>query len=185
MKKMIIGLVLLAGIVSAGQLTYTTAEVENAVRLTLTPGHLAAQLDVTNSPISTSYGSIGATNNLEGVTSLTTHTAQDFTFDVAATNFYYSLAGAVDVPFVLTASISFSQNASNAELEIFAMKNGSPIDGIYIQRTLGTASQKGVAIISGHFTLSENDTLELAVRSNKSGDFIIYSFATDILEENQ
>jgi len=188
MKKLIIAtLILVAGFCHAGTLTNTTAEVQEAVRLSLTPAHLAAQLSESVSPIETPYTVADATNNLVGVSNLTIMVARDFTFDVAATNFYFSRAGATNVSFNLTASISFSQAASgsDAQITLRAMKNGAPIDGVFIKRTQRTSSTIGVAIMSGHFLLAENDVIEISVESNKTGSFWAQSFATSIIEEYQ
>jgi hypothetical protein len=187
MKKIIAGLIglIVAGSCFAGQLTYTTEEVEESIRLTLEPGHLAAQLPETNSPIITAYTVVNVPTNLQGVASLTLTDSQDFTFDVGNNRFYYSKAGATNVPFNIIASLSFSQNAANAEIYIRATKNGVAIDGIYFQRTIATANTIGVGSLSGHFTLTENDYIEISVESDKTGNFNSWSFATSIKEEAQ
>ena len=187
MKKIIAGMVGLIVAVScfAGQLTYTTEQVENAVRLTIEPGHLAAQLPETNSPIVTAYTVADSPTNLTGVAQLTLVAAQDFTFDAGNTRFYYSKSGATNVAFNVKASLSFSQAAASAEVIVRATKNGIAIDGVYFRRTIGNASTIGVGYLAGHFTLSENDYIEISVESNKSGDFSSWSFSTEIVEEGQ
>ena len=167
------------------ELTYTGAQIEEAVRLVLTPGHLAAQLEEVSSPIVTTYGTANQETLLEGVDSLTLVAAQDFSFDVPNNRFFYSKSGATDVPFNVKASLSFSQGAAAAEVIVRATKNGTAIAGVYFQRTISNASTVGVGYLAGHFTLSENDYVEITVESTKTGDFSSWSFSTEIIEEAQ
>ncbi|MHC5062165.1 MAG: hypothetical protein ACYTFK_13965 [Planctomycetota bacterium] len=187
MKKIIVAvLALLTGASCfAGQLTYTTAEVEEAVRLTLEPGHLAAQLPETNSPIVTVYTVVNQPTNLQGVASITLTDSQDFTFDTTNSRFFYSKAGATNIPFKLTASLSIAQNAANAEITVRATKNSTAISGVYFKRTISTSNVIGVGGLNGHFTLTEGDYVEISVESDKVGNFNSWSFATDIIEEAQ
>ena len=175
----------IAGEQSVEELTYTGAQIDEAVRLILTPGHLAAQLAEVSSPIITTYGTANVEVNLEGVELLTLKASQDFTFDVPNNRFFYSKSGATGTPFNLQAALSFSQNAASAELIVRATKNGVALDDIYFQRTVGNSNTIGVGTLSGHFTLDENDYIEISVESNKTGDFSAWSFATAIIEEAQ
>jgi hypothetical protein len=165
--------------------TYNQAQVDNAVRLSLTPGHLAAQLAEVSSPISTAYGTADESIPLEGAEDLTLVVATDFGFDSGNSRFFYSKAGAVDTTFNLIASLSFSQDIPTPDAEVIlrATKNGTPISGVFAQRTIRTANTVGVIALSGHLVLSENDYVEIYVESTKTGTFNAWSFATSIIEE--
>jgi hypothetical protein len=167
------------------ELTYTAAQIDEAVRLTLTPGHLAAQLYEVSSPIATPYTTADTSIPLAGADSLELIVAQDFGFDEGNTRFFYDKSGAVDTTFNLIASLSFSQDIQNPDAEVIlrATKNGTPIEGIYTQRTIRTANTVGVIALSGHLTLSDTDYVEIYVESTKTGTFNAWSFATSIIEE--
>jgi hypothetical protein len=180
----------ISGAPSAGEqvvtaLSVTAAQIEEAVRLSLTPSHLGAQLPESASPIVTPYPTANTPVVLGGVDQLALTDGQDFTFDVGNNRFFYSKSGAVDVPFNVMAVLSFSQSAANAELFLRATKNGVALEGIYFQRTISTSNVVGVGTLAGHFTLSENDYIEITVESDKTGNVNSWSFATDIKEEGQ
>jgi hypothetical protein len=180
----------ISGAPSAGEqlvteLTYTAAQIEEAVRLSLTPGHLAAQLYEVDEPITTEV--VADTPIKVGGADLITLTDfQDFDFDGGNERFFYDKVGAVDVPFSLNASMSFSLSVvPNSLVTVRAYKNGSPIEGIYVQRSIQGTAAVGVISLTGHFTLSNTDYLEIWVESTQTATFSAHSFATDISEEGQ
>ena len=167
------------------ELTYTGAQIEEAVRLSLTPGHLAAQLAESASPIDTVVVQ-DVPVLISGADQLTLTDSQDFDFDVGNERFFYDNSGAVDVPFQINASMSFAMSVAPATLvTLRALKNGVAIEGIYVQRTISGSSSIGVVSISGHFTLSDTDYIEIQVEATNSGTFSAWSFATSIKEEGQ
>jgi hypothetical protein len=165
--------------------TYSATEINNALRIILMPSHLGAQLPEASSPIVTAYAISGTESNVVGAASLVVTDSQDFTFDGGNLRFFYSKSGAVDVPFALVSSFSFSQNASAAEVTIRATKNGTALEGIFFLRTISNANTIGAATLTGHFTMSEGDYLQVSAESDKAGDFSFWSFQTDIVEEGQ
>jgi hypothetical protein len=169
----------------AGSSAYNTTQRDEAIRLILTPGHLAAQLDETNSPIVTAYTIANVPTNLQGVAQITLMASQDFTFDEGNSRFYYSRPGATNVPFNVKASLSFSQNASAAEVIVRATINGVAAPGVYFRRTVGNNNVVGVGYLAGHFTLSENDYVEISFESDKTGTVNSWGFSTEIVEEAQ
>ena len=167
-----------------GTLTNTTVEVQNAMRLILSPAHLAAQLEETNAPIATACAQ-GIATNILGVASLTLTDSQDFTFDEVATNFYYDVSGATATIFNLIATMSFKYDQPNTAVTIRATKNGSAIDGIYAGVTTSAAAKNNEVTLSGHFSLADADFIELSVEADTAGVFSATSFATSIKEEAQ
>lgn len=165
-----------------GQLTQTFDEVQEALRLQLEPAHLAFQLPESESPIVTPITSASTPTKALGADQVLLIDNRDFTYDVANDRFYFSRAGAVDVPFVINNPFCFSQNASTAEVIARVNVSGSPVDGVYIKRTIGNANTVGSVTIGGHISLSENDYIELMIESDKTGDFNMWSLEFDMIE---
>jgi hypothetical protein len=171
--------------------TYNQAQVDNAVRLVLTPAHLAAQLEEGNAPITTEVV-IGTPKNLEGVEELTLTDNQDFEFSVGDNRFFFARTGATAVPFNLVASISYSASVG-ADITLRATKNGTAIPGIYSVDTLKNLNDNGSMVLAGHFTLDgdssegadDGDYIEITVESSATGNFLVESFSTSIREEGQ
>jgi hypothetical protein len=163
--------------------TYNQEEVDNAVRLMLTPAHLAAQLAEASAPIVTAVTATTPTN-LQGVEDLTLTGSQDFSFDVGNNRFFYSSSGATAVPFSLVASVSYSASVG-ADITLRATKNGTAIPEIYSVDTLKNLNDNGSMVLAGHFDLAENDYIEISVESSATGNFFVESFSTSIKEEGQ
>ena len=172
---------------------YTQTEFQNSMRLTLEPAHLAAQLPEASAPISTTLVA-DTPKNLEGVSSLTLTSSQDFTYDTGPNaRFYFSRTGATGVKFVLSTPMSFSQTLQTpgAHLHIRAYVNGVAVDGVFCERTIGDSNTIGVVVLGGHLELNgdtsegagDGDYVEIYVESDKAGDFNVNSFATSIKEE--
>ena len=162
---------------------YDQEQVDNAVRLVLTPGHLAAQLAEASAPLVTAVTATTPTN-LQGVEDLTLTGSQDFSFDVGNNRFFYSKSGASGVAFSLVASISYSSSVG-ADITLRATKNGTAIDGIYSVDTLKNINDNGSMVLAGHFDLAENDYIEIYVESSATGNFFVEAFSTSIREEAQ
>jgi hypothetical protein len=122
------------------------------------------------------------TKLLGGSGIILTH-AHEFSYDVPGDHFVFDRPGAVDVPFVFSSSQSFSQDASVAVLTVRLHINGVAIPGVYVKRTISNANTIGVVGMSGHFTLSDGDYLELWAESTKTGDFDAWSFNSELKED--
>jgi hypothetical protein len=167
------------------RLDYSAGQVGEATRLVLKPGHLALQLPEGEAPIVTSVPAALTEYKISGADKLIVPATQDFAYDGINDRFYFSRAGAVNVPFNVAISQSYSQNASAAEITVRLRKNGTDLSGVYAKRTIGNANTVGTISIQGHFGLSDNDYLELVVYSTKTGDFNAWAFSASIIEEAQ
>jgi len=180
MKKLLL-LALLPVFCFGGQLTWTTAEVEEGMRLAYTPGHLSATFAETNTPAVTTLVS-GVSTNVGGVALLDVVHSTDFTYNPTSVYFYYSRAGITDAQFFLNASMSFAYANPGNEIIIRAYKNGTSIDGLFIVRTIGTGGDVGNIYLSGPFTLSTGDYIEIWAECSTGANLTVYSFATDVME---
>ena len=183
MKKTlsIIGLILIGLTTLGGSLTYTTAEVENAVRLVLTPAHLALQLEE-NGTVDTVL-----TNNIPrqigGATNLMLVASRDFTYNTTNDLWVYTGTG-TNVPLSIDTKISYSTTTVPAHVVwIRATTNDVAIPGVFAERTISGASTVGVVTLGGHITINYGDTLGLWAESDSDGTLEIHSFSTDIKEE--
>jgi hypothetical protein len=169
------------------RISYTTPQLDDAIRVVRKPGHLALQLPESEAPIVTSVPIVATEYKVGGADKLIAPAMQDFTYISGPDHFAYIKAGAVDVPFNMILTQSFSQTIQqpNAELSVRLRKNGTSIIGVYSKRTIRTSDTIGVIAISGHFTLSTNDYLELVVQSDTIGNFNAWAFSASLIEEIQ
>jgi len=166
-------------------MAYTQTQFEESIRLTLTGACLKAQLDETDEPIVTDLLLADTEYNIEGVDVLQLKSLQDFSFDVGNNRFYFSRSGAVDVPFSLVATLSFQFEQPNAALILRVTKNGTALTDLYTKLSTGVAAKNNEASMTGAFTLSENNYIELSVESDTVGEFSATSFSTAIQEQAQ
>lgn len=164
-------------------LSFTTAQIDEALRLVIQPGRLTLQLPEGSAPIVTSVPATGTEYKISGAAQLSLEHAVDFAFDGGNDRFYFNRVGAVAVPFRVMLTQSFSQNAASAEVTVRLRVNGTAVNGIYAKRTVGNANTVGVIAVQGHLPLSENDYLELVVESTKTGDFNAWGFQADLRED--
>lgn len=185
MKKLLILLISASSLSLFAQGTFTKAEVDNSIRLTLEPSHLSLKLPESASPIITSIAVAGTRYKIGGADQLEFPVIRDFSYDVGNDRFFFDKPGAVDVLFHFSMSQSFSQNAAAAEVITRLEANGVPISGLFVRRTIGNANTKGVISIEGHFRISHLDYLTLTIESDKVGDFSAWSFMADLKEEGE
>ena len=164
-----------------GQLTYTTAQVEEDVRLTLEHAHLAAQLEEGNAPITTAV--VAATpKNLEGVEDVTLSEARDFVFDVPNNRWYFSRSGATGVKFTMTSSLSYSAD-TGMDVILRGTNRGVAAAGLYTVDTLKNANDNGASVLAGHFEVDDGDWLEIYIEASATGNFLVEAFSLSIREE--
>ena len=163
-------------------LTYTGPQIDEAVRLVLSPARLAAHLPESGAPSVTPIGATGTPIKVIGGAATVLDHADEFSYDAGNDRFLFSRVGAVDVPFHFTSIESFAQNAAAAEVTLRLYKTGVAVSGIYVKRTISNANTIGVIGLSGHLEMSDGDYLELFVQSTKTGDFNSWSFNSDLIE---
>jgi len=166
-------------------MSFTQAQFEESMRLTLEPARMTGQLAFVEAPIVTALPSADTPVKIVGAEDLTITNRSEFTYDSGTRDFTFDRPGATDIWFQINVAVSFSQVAAASEVTMKLTKNGTAVDGIYLIHTIGTSGDVQIGYLKGRFQLDHGDYLNITVQGSKSGNFEGWSFSTDIKEEVQ
>lgn len=164
-----------------GQLTYTTAEVEDTARKTLEPSILSTYRPLAD-PLTTP--SITAATPTKVLVTNTERKVNGFTLDAPNTRYYLSESGVVDREFSVSFSTSVEWNGGGtATLNVELYVNGvlDPSVGI---TTKFANNDVEVMAIGGTVELSTNDYTEIFLTTDSTGTFTFYNSSVLLLEVN-
>lgn len=160
---------------------YGQAQVDDAVRKTLTPSRLSSYLPIA-SPYTTPTLSAGTPTKL--LIPTTAKYVQDFSLDIPNSRWYLNSAGVVDRKFTIGMTTSMIASINNTEVTISMYKNGVYELGVSIKRKIGTGADVGAMAVIGSFTLSHTDYIEVYVESSLGGTLTFSYTDINILEVN-
>lgn len=161
--------------------TYTQAQVDEAVRKALIPSRLSTYLPVA-SPYTTPTLVAGTPTKVLAPTSVKRQT--DFTLDVGNMRWFLDTTGVTNREFVITVSSTVLASLGNNDITIAMYKNGVFEEGVGITRRVGVSNDRGAIAVTGAFSLSDNDYIEIYVTSENGGTLIFERLAINILEVN-
>lgn len=161
--------------------TYSQAQVDDAMRKTLTPSRLSSYLPIA-SPYTTP--ALVASTPTKLLIPTTAKYIQDFSLDVPNSRWFLNTIDVIDRKFVITMTTSMTAQNGNNNVIISMYKNGILEPGISIARKIGVGSDQGAISVTGSFTLSDNDYIEVYVESDQGGTLTFSRTAINILEVN-
>lgn len=141
--------------------TYTQAQVDEAIRKTLTPYSWVTYLPKLT-PFTTP--SIILNTPTKILIPTTIKSANGFAlFDTGGGNFAVQFQGAATATFEISLSTSMTTVTNNVLLGMMMYKNGVMEDGVNISRKIGTGADVGAMAVVGEFTVNPLDIIEIYI----------------------
>ena len=110
--------------------------------------------------------------------------ATGFAYDAGNDRFYFSQAGITNSRFTVSVSISLASSVGNTETTLRLHVNGAAVEGVFINRKIGTGGDVGAFPLSGALSLTENDYVEVYIECNNTTTITISAFNFRLVEVN-
>jgi len=166
-------------------INYTDEQGNEVYRKTLTPSILSSYLPSNyNSGNGYTTPTLTSGQPTKLLIPTTVKKVKDWMLDVPNSRWFLNNANASNRDFFISMTTSLTASVGNNETSIMMYKNGILEEGVNIDRKIGVGSDKGAMSISGTFSASHNDYIEVYVVSEGGGTLTFYKTTIVILEIN-
>lgn len=162
--------------------TYTQAQVDEAIRKTLSPAILHTYIaDGDEVPT----GTLAANTPTKYSLPVTAKKSNNFTIvDLGGGNTAAKYTGTEAATLKLDASSSMVTDTNNMNVTLYLYKNGSPVAGAAVSRKVGTGADVGAFGLTGTVDVVTDDLLEVYIESDTAGAVTLLKSNIVLLEVN-